>query len=372
MRSELLAFVLAIAACSKASAPEAESEQRAAADVSCKPAASQDVEQSVEVSGVIAPPPRLDATVTSPVAGRIAKVAVEEGDHVAAGALLAIIEDPSLPAGSIEAHAGVAGAQANKLAADQEVARQTRLVESGIGARRDLDDAKAKAAAAAAELEAAGARSNLASQKVARQELRAPHAGVVLHLFRRTGESVDGTTATPVAEVADLSVLEVRAQVPPAVLVKLQDDLAAHVRVLGTDAEVPGTVERVAPAVDPTTLLGSVRVTLGPTPKPPPVGTAATARIVISHRPGVVVPPTALRRSAVGSDEVVVCEGGVAKVRTVTIGQRGDAVVEITSGLKAGEQIVVDHVLGLDDGQALGGSGAGPKAEKPKGSGAEP
>jgi RND family efflux transporter MFP subunit len=360
------AFTLAMFGCSKASAPEAEGEQRAPADVTCKPVASQDVEQSVEVSGVIAPPPRLDATVTSPVAGRIAKVAVEEGDHVAAGALLAVIEDPSLPAGSIEANAGVASARATKQAADQDVARQTRLVESGIGARRDLDDAKAKAAAAAAELEAAGARSNLASQKLAHQELRAPHAGIVLHLFRRTGESVDGTTATPVAEVADTTVLEVRAQVPPAVLVKLQDNLAAHVKVLGSDAEVPGTVARVAPAVDPTTLLGSVRVELGPTPKPPPVGTAATARIVISHRPGVVVPPTALRRSAVGSDEVVVCEGGVAKVRTVTIGQRGDAVVEITSGLKAGEQIVVDHVLGLDDGQALG-SGA-----KAKGSGAEP
>jgi multidrug efflux pump subunit AcrA (membrane-fusion protein) len=92
---------------------------------------------------------------------------------------------------------------------------------------------------------------------------------------------------------------------------------------------------------------------------------------VVSHRPGVVVPPTALRRSAVGSDEVVVCEGGVAKVRTVTIGQRGDAVVEITSGLKAGEQIVVDHVLGLDDGQALGKPDE--KADhKQKGSGAEP
>jgi len=367
MRSESIAVLLLVAGCSKAAAPEAEDDKRAPAAVTCKPVASQDVEQSVEVSGVIAPPPRLDATVTSPVAGRIAKVAVEEGDHVAAGALLAVIEDPSLPAGSIEAHAGVASAQAGKQAADQDVARQTRLVESGIGARRDLDDAKAKAAAAAAELDAARARSNLASQKVARQELRAPHAGVVLHLFRRTGESVDGTTATPVAEVADTSVLEVRAQVPPAVLVKLQDDLAAHVRVLGSDAEVPGTVARVAPAVDPTTLLGSVRVELGPTPKPPPVGTAATARIVISHRPGVVVPPTALRRSAVGSDEVVVCEGGVAKVRTVTIGQRGDAVVEVTSGLKAGEQIVVDHVLGLDDGQALGTG-----EPKGKGSGAEP
>jgi len=66
-----------------------------------------------------------------------------------------------------------------------------------------------------------------------------------------------------------------------------------------------------------------------------------------------------------------VCEGGVAKVRTVTIGARGDAVVEITSGLKAGEQIVVDHVLGLDDGQALGSAGGNVNA-KTKGSGAEP
>jgi len=365
MRSELIAVILAVGACSRASAPEAEEDKRAAASVTCKPVASQEVEQVVEVSGVIAPPPRLDATVTSPVAGRIAKVAVEEGDHVAAGALLAVIEDPSLPAGSIEAHAGVASAQASKLAADQEVARQTRLVESGIGARRDLDDAKAKAAAAAAELDAAGARSNLATQKVARQELRAPHAGVVLHLFRRTGESVDGTTATPVAEVADTSTLEVRAQVPPALLVKLSDALPAHVKVLGTDSEVSGTVARVAPAVDPTTLLGSVRVELAPTPKPPPVGTAATARIVLSHRPGVVVPPTALRRSQVGSDEVVVCEGGVAKIRTVTIGQRGDTAVEITSGLKPGEQIVVDHVLGLDDGQALGGEAEEKGSGKP-------
>src|SRR5690242_8695728 len=119
MRPELVAFACALAACSRASAPEAEDDKRAPAAVTCKPAARQDVEQSVEVSGVIAPPPRLDATVTSPVAGRIAKVAVEEGDHVAAGALLAVIEDPSLPAGSIEAHAGVASAQANKQAADQ-------------------------------------------------------------------------------------------------------------------------------------------------------------------------------------------------------------------------------------------------------------
>jgi RND family efflux transporter MFP subunit len=355
---------LALGACSHASEPEA-AEAAPPAQVTCRAAASQEVEETVEVSGVIAPPPKLDAVVSSPIAGRVAQVAIEEGDHVAAGALLAVVEDPALPAGSVEAHAGVAGAQATKLAADQELARQQRLVESGIGARRDLEDARAKAAAAAAELDAAGARDHLASQRLARRELRAPFAGVVLHIYHRTGESVDGTAATPIAEVADLGVLEVRAQVPPTVLVKLKDGLVAHVQVLGNDAPVDGSVARVAPAVDPTTLLGSVRVQLGAAAVPPPVGSAATARIAIGKHPGVVVPASALRRSTIGSDEVVVCDKGVAKVRAVTIGTRTSDAIEIVKGLAAGEQVVVDHVLGLDDGQAL----VAPGAPSSKGSG---
>ena len=59
---------------------------------------------------------------------------------VEAGAVLATIEDPALPAGSLEAKAAVASAQAAKAAADQELARQERLVSSGIGARRDREE----------------------------------------------------------------------------------------------------------------------------------------------------------------------------------------------------------------------------------------
>jgi hypothetical protein len=58
----------------------------------------------------------------------------------------------------------------------------------------------------------------------------------------------------------------------------------------------------------------------------------------------------------VGEDQVVVCEGGTAHVRTVAIGRRDDQGlegVEIRDGLRAGEQVVVDHVLGLEDGQPL-------------------
>lgn len=356
-------LLLCVAAACRREAADAEDDDKpVAAAVTCKPVESATIDDTIEVTGVIAPPPKLDAIVSSPIAGRVGQVNVEEGDRVAAGALLAVIEDPALPAGSIEAKAGVAVAQAAKASAELDLGRQQRLVDSGIGARKDLDDARTKTAAAAAELDAANARAGLATSQLARRELRAPRGGVVLHLWKRVGESVDGTTATPVAEIADLAILELHAQVPTSAMARLTDNLPATVRVIGLPTAFAASVARVAPAVDPTTLLGGVRLAIDPKAEGVAgikVGSAATARIVVATRPGVVVPEAALRRSTVGADEVVVCNGNVARISAVAIGQRSERGVEVTEGLKPGEQVVVDHVLGIEDGQGLTAAGKG-------------
>ena len=344
-------ILVALVACKHAAEEEGE-DKPATATVTCAAVESAEIEDVVDVSGVIAPPPKLDAVVSSPVAGRVAQVLVDEGDHVAAGALLAHIEDPALPAGSLEAKANVAAAQAAKVAADQDVARQERLVASGIGARKDLDDAKAKAAATAAELDAAKARSGLATSQLSRREIRSPRAGVVLHLYRKVGETVDGTGATPIAEVADVSVLELHAQAAPQVLSKIKEGMTARVRVLGIDAPVAASVVRVAPAVNATTLLGLVRLPLASS-EGIKVGTSGSAQITIAKRPGIRVPQSALRRSMVGEDEVVVCDGGVAHVRAIKVGARDERGAAVLEGLKPGEKIVTDHALGLEDGQPL-------------------
>ena len=349
----VVAIGCGLAACRGSAAPPEPSEPPPPAEVTCKPIAAGSVDEVIELAGVIAPPPRLDAVLSSPIAGRVGQVVVEEGDQVAAGALLATVEDPALAAGSVESRAAVASARATKEAADGEAARQARLFESGIAARRELDEARTKATAAAAELQAADARAGLASTQLARRELRAPRAGTVLHIWRRAGESVDGTAATPLAEVADLSVLEVRAQVAPRSLVRLHEGLTARVQLNGVDAPITATVVRVAPAVDPQTLLGTVRLQLAASATRPPIGSAATAQVVVAQHPGLLVPAAALRRATSGTDELVVCEGDIAKVRSVTIGQRPAGAAEILTGLTANEQIVVDHVLGLEDGQRL-------------------
>jgi RND family efflux transporter MFP subunit len=349
--------LLLFAACRHASEEEGE-EKLAAAPVMCAPAAAAEIGDVVQVTGVIAPPPKLDAIVSSPLPGRVAQVSVEEGDHVQAGQLLATIEDPSLPAGSLEAKAGVTAAQAQKTAAEQDVARQQRLVETGIGARKDLDDARARLAAANAELDAAKARSGLATSNLARRELRAPRAGTVLHVWKKVGESVDGTTSTPVAQVADLTVLELHAQVSPTQLAPLKEGMTATVHALGVAGTLDASVVRVSPAVDSTTLLGMVRLQLAKA-EGVKVGTSANAQIVIAKRPGVKVPASALRRSLVGADELIVCADHAAQIRTVKVGTRTDTEVEISDGVKAGEQIVIDHPLGLEDGQPLVDAKAG-------------
>ncbi len=350
MRARHLAFVALILVACRSKAEDAAEEEHPPAVVTCKPTAMATIHEVIDVVGVIAPAPQGDSTLSSPVAGRVALLAVEEGDRVAAGALLATIEDPTLPAGTQETNAALAGARANKVAAEQELARQQRLVDAGIGARRDLDEARAKAATAQAELDASIARSTLAGKNNARRQLRAPYAGVVLHIWKRADELVDGTPATPVLEIASTSVVQLRAHVSTLAITKVRTGQGATVSIAGE--AVAGKVVQVSPAVDATTMLGTVRIQLETAP-PVVVGSSASGQIVVGEKPGVLVPVGALRRSMVGADEVVVCDKGFARVREVTLGQRTATTAEIVDGIQAGEEIVVDHALGLEENQPL-------------------
>ena len=79
MRADLC--LLLLVACKSAPSEPADEELPPAA-VTCAAIVQTTVDEVVEVDGVIAPPPTLDAVISSPVAGRLAKLTVEEGDHV--------------------------------------------------------------------------------------------------------------------------------------------------------------------------------------------------------------------------------------------------------------------------------------------------
>jgi multidrug efflux pump subunit AcrA (membrane-fusion protein) len=124
----------------------------------------------------------------------------------------------------------------------------------------------------------------------------------------------------------------------------------------------------VSPAVDAATGLGSVRVAITPPDASAGIelklGLAGTIAITASRRAAAVtVPAAAVRRSTDGGEEVVVCAKGekdalTAAVRPVKVGARAGDRVELASGVAAGEQVVVRHLVGLEDGAELELEGA--------------
>jgi RND family efflux transporter MFP subunit len=376
----LVALVAAAAAC-KSSEPPAEGgddeDEKGPVTVTCAPVELGPVSDQITLRGVVGVPPDKNAIVAPAVAGRVLEVKVHEGDRVAAGAALATVDDPALAPAVREAEATVTAAIAAKANADTALARAQRLLDQGIAPRRDVDDALARAASTASDVAAAEARRDVAVRQRDRAHVTAPIAGVVVHVLRRAGELVDGTPATPIVEIADPVALEIKADVPPADLVRLRDGVAAEIRLDAVpDAPLVGKVILVSPAVDATTGLGSVRVAIAPPPESADIalklGLAGTIAITASRRAAALtVPAAAVRRSTDGGEEVVVCAKGekdalTAAVRAVKVGARTGDRVELATGVAAGEAVVVQHVVGLDDGTPLELEGAKAKDDKPK------
>lgn len=308
------------------------------------------IDARLELSGRLVPPPELDATLAPQVAGRLTAVRVRAGEAVAAGQLLAEVEEGGLREEVSSAEAELARAESDERARAHTAEVTARLVERGIAAAEEREADAATAAAARAGRVAAEGRLAAARRSAGWARLVAPFAGVVVQLFRHGGETVDGTPATPVLRLAGVERTEVEARATAADLSRLAEGTAAEVQV--ADRRIPARLSRVARAVDPSSGLGEVRAVLAADSGVP---LFADARLVVAtarHAAAVLVPAASLRRSEAGRDEVVVIEGGTARPREVGVGLRDGDRVEILAGVAAGETVALAP-LGLEDGTAV-------------------
>jgi RND family efflux transporter MFP subunit len=356
MRRELALGLACLAATGCKRSQEIESATPPKA-VKCAPVESASLKDVIEVRGTVTPLPDRDAQVAPQVAGRIVRVEVREGDGVARGQVVARIDDAPLVDAAHQSDAVLARARAEHRNAQTTLARVQRVFEHGIAARQELDDAAAKEAAAKAALDGAVAAARQSRRQIERATVRSPLGGVVLKVLRRSGELVDGTPATPVAEIADISALEMVADVPAQDLVLLARGAPATLAFPALPArEYKAQVARVSPSVDRVTGVGTVRlaITASDVVKPP-VGTFGVAHVETgAPHPAVLVPEVAIRSVAGGEGEVVICGADhVAHVRMVVRGPVHAGRVEVRGQIRPGERVAVAPVLGLTEGDAL-------------------
>ncbi len=348
----VVAGLLAGTGCASGTKGEATS---APIPVRVAPARTETVREWVRLFGRVVPPPDRDATLAPQVAGVLLDVAVRQGEVVRKGEVVARVDPAPLDDALRAAEAAEKRAAAEAEFRAKAAVRTRNLLDKGVASRQEAE--ADEAAATAAESGLAEARAALATAQRRRgwAELRAPFDGVVVKVVRRAGEPVDGSPATGVVELAAQWPVEIAADAVAESLQEIRPGAPAEVSVRdATTAARAARVTRVARSVDPASGAGEVRLAVSDAAAALVLGTPVDVRIVVRERKGALtVPESAVRHGPEGHAEVVVAAGGKASVRTVSTGITEGGRVEISSGLGAGDEVVVEDVVGIVDGMPV-------------------
>ncbi|MFN3304448.1 MAG: efflux RND transporter periplasmic adaptor subunit [Roseateles sp.] len=282
---------------------------------------------------------------------RIERVAVDIGQRVKQGQLLAQLASASLAAELAATQASLLEAQATAQDAAATAARLKSLAGSEAVSAQQVEQAQAADAAARARVAALQARVKADELRLSHTRVVAPVDGVVA-----TKEAVEGGLPQPGQNLFTLirdGRLEWRAEVPGADLPALAPGQKVRITPSGGTA-VEGKVRLVAPTVDPATRMGRVLVDL---PAASAGGAAragmfARGEFVLGEAPVLTLPQSAVLLRD-GFAYVFRIEGTKVRQLKVEAGRRQGDRVEIRSGLKAGEAVVQQGVGFLADGDTV-------------------
>jgi membrane fusion protein (multidrug efflux system) len=298
-----------------------------------------------------------DVTLSAEETGRIVAFRVEKGARVAAGDVIAELDDEILAAQATEAR------EAAKLA-EEQYERQRRLwEEEKIGSEIAFLQARTNAAVA----EARGAT---LEARLARTRIRSPVAGVFDEKYAEAGEMA--MPGSRIARIVASHQLKVTGGVPEryALAVRPGDEARITFDVLPGEA-FTGRIRYVGATVDPVNRTVPIEVRLdnpGGRIKPRMVANVQVARERL--RDVVVVPQQVVLGTEDGYEVFVVVEEGgqlVARRRPVTVGPSADNRVVITTGLAPGDRLVTLGQQLVDDGSRVRVVNAAAPADAPAG-----
>ncbi len=321
-------------------------------------------DRTVQVNGTLVA--REEIAISSSVPEqRVAEVNVEEGDSVEAGQLLARLETQGLDAQVRQAQAALARARAavgHQEAVTVEAHASFKRIEplggSGTVSEQQVDERRAQADSAAASLRAARAEVDQALAQLAdarhqrsKADIRAPFAGVIVERVARTGALSGGD---PMFRLIREGVIEFEGEVAETELIDIAPGQTLRVQVAGISSPMEGTIRRVDPKVDARSRLGRVRIALGYSPLLR-AGTFARATLVLARRKlDVTLPVRALSIIDASRASVMrVNEQGIIARQVVATGRRSADLLEITSGLQAGERVVANASAFVREGDAV-------------------
>ncbi|HEY0789306.1 MAG TPA: efflux RND transporter periplasmic adaptor subunit [Thermoanaerobaculia bacterium] len=279
-----------------------------------------------------------EVKVLSEAEGRVASLLVEEGEFVRKGSPLVQL---------VRGDAEMSEAKARVRFGNARVAweRAKGMFDKGLTSQGDYDKIVMEKDVAQQELAEA-------QWRLSKTTVRAPFDGVIA--VRTVSEGQHVRPGDSLFTITDFDPLVARIYLPERDVIGLEIDRPVRLTLRATEqVRFEGRIRQISPVVD--TATGTVKVTVEAVRPPESVrpGAFVAVDIVRNTRPSATVLPREAVLRELQASHVFVAEKGVAKKRSVTLGiEEGDR-VEVLSGVRAGEQVIVAGQGGLKDGSPI-------------------
>ncbi|MBM7116140.1 efflux RND transporter periplasmic adaptor subunit [Archangium primigenium] len=321
--------------------------------VEVEPVEARDVEYVVSAVGSVEAFEQVQ--ITARVPGVVERVGFMEGQSVKKGQVLAEIEPARYGIAVRSAKAALERAEAVRVQAESAAQRRVAVneVKPGLLPAEQLDSAQAQARGAVADTSAAKAALEQAELNQRDAYVKAPLDGVLQSRTVQTGQYVQ--PGTVLATLLRRDPMLVHFTVPESDVGRMKPGMTARFTVRSDGHTYQGRIAYVADAADPASRMVKVTAEVGkPESETLRPGAFATVSVPVeTARQAPVIPQTAVRPSERGFLAYVV-KDGKARERVVELGLRtADGLVEVRSGLLAGEQLVVRGGEALKEGAAV-------------------
>lgn len=278
-----------------------------------------------------------DIVYSAENAGKVEHLAVDLGDKVSKGQILARIDYQMQKAQKEQAQAAFDLAQ-------KTFDRLSALRNEELISQQQIDEAKNAVTQAKAQLTIAEVNFN-------HSVVRAVEKGTVVKKFMEKGEYVG--PGSPIFQIVDYSKIKVEAQVPETQVAKIQKGMRAIVKIDALDEEFEGVVDVVVPSSDAVAKTFGIRVTVDNPDGKIFVGMAARIKAISDLHENVVVVPQEVVVEQMENRFVFVVNNDIARKINVKLGPSEGHRVIIEEGLKPKDNLVVLGQRDLVDNQAV-------------------
>lgn len=312
--------------------------------VSVRPIAQSTFAHFIELQG------RVDAQNISYVAppngqgGVVTALYVTQGQYVKKGQVLARLDDQLI-------QQQIEPLRVQLTTAEDTYRRTKNLYDQGIGTYQNVLNAKT-------QMESLRKQIGILQKQASLMTVTAPASGVADQVNVRVGEMFVGNSpAGPQIRIVNTSNLKVVAQVPENYVGQI--DVGSPLEIILPDENnrtINATINVVGKVIDPTSRTFTIEAKIPANANLKPNQIAKVHIKDYTNKNAITIPVNVLQNDDKGKFVMVAAqENGkmIARKRMVTVGQLYNDELEVTSGLAAGDQLIVEGFQGLYDGQPI-------------------